>query len=206
MIREREHRVPERSLTFTNQRVWRGSKDRNRLAAGLSHAAGMAQQVIPQHCQPGHTGCPQPPSRESPQPWQAPDTGKRPLTDRRTDSRGRTLQEMKPVHHALLLPNDASLPEHVRRVRGCSLTLLLACRERTSRAGGEACTGTRAPRPPARTHCGPHPAVPAEGESTEPARKWSQCLITLCVQTDFYSEFVWFQLPANGSRYGVFSC
>lgn len=47
MIRAREHRVPEQSLTFTNHPVWRGGKDRSRLAAGLSHAAGMAQQVPP---------------------------------------------------------------------------------------------------------------------------------------------------------------
>lgn len=59
---------------------------------------------------------------------------------------------------------------------------------------------------PARTHHGSHPTVPADGESTKPARKPSQCLITLCIQTDFYSEFVWFQLPANGSHYGLFSC
>lgn len=51
MIREQEHRVSEQPLTFTNHQVWRGGKDRSRLAAGLSHAAGTAQQV-PQHCQP----------------------------------------------------------------------------------------------------------------------------------------------------------
>lgn len=51
MIREPEHRVPEQALTFTNHQVWRGRKDRSRLAAGLSHAAGTAQQV-PLHCQP----------------------------------------------------------------------------------------------------------------------------------------------------------
>lgn len=51
MIREQEHRVPEQSVTFTNHQVWRGRKDRSRLAAELSHAAGTAQQV-PLHCQP----------------------------------------------------------------------------------------------------------------------------------------------------------
>lgn len=64
MIREQECRVPERSLTFTNHRVWQGGKDRSRLAGGLSCAAGTAQQVLP-CCQPGHTGCPQPSSHKA---------------------------------------------------------------------------------------------------------------------------------------------
>lgn len=79
MIREQEHRVLERSLTFTNHQVWRGRKDRSRLAAGLSHTAGTAQQV-PWHCQPQHAACQQLPSHGAghgwepwygPQPWQA---------------------------------------------------------------------------------------------------------------------------------------
>lgn len=166
MIRERERRVSERSLTFTNHQVWRGSKDRSRLAAGLSRTAGTAQQVPP-CCQPRHAASHSPPAvgqgREQelgygPQSWQAPGTGKHLLTDRWTDSRGRMLQGMKPVHHAFLLPKDESLLKHVRGVRGCSLMLLLVHRERTSRAGGEACASTHTPQPPARTHRGPRPA------------------------------------------------
>lgn len=61
MIREWERRVPERSLTFTNHQVWWSGKDRSRLPAGLSHAAGMAQQVPP-GCQPGQAERLQPPS------------------------------------------------------------------------------------------------------------------------------------------------
>lgn len=177
MIREQEHRVPEQSLTFTNHRMWRGSKDGSRLAAGLSRTAGTAHQVPPCY-QPGHAGCLQPPSRGA---GQGAGAGVRTpalagtwhwegSADGWTD--GLQRQEMKPVHHASLLYKDAPLPEHVGGVRGHSLMLLLACREHTSRARGEVCTGTHAPWPPARTHRGPRPAVPADGESTEPARKW----------------------------------
>lgn len=62
MIREQEHRVPERSLTFTNHGVWWGGKDGSRLAAGLRHTAGTTQQV-PLRCQAGHAACLQPPGR-----------------------------------------------------------------------------------------------------------------------------------------------
>lgn len=192
--------MPERSLTFTNHGVWWGGKDGSRLAAGLSHPAGTTQQV-PLRCQPGHAACLQPPGRGAGQGagagvrtpalagtrhWEGSAEG---WTD------GQQRWEMKPACHASRLCKDAPSPEHVRGVRGCSLTLPLTCRERTSRAGGEVCAGAHAPQPPARMHRGPRPTMPADGESTKPARKWLQCLITLCVQP----EFVWFQLPANGS-------
>lgn len=160
MIREQEHWVPEQSLTFTNHRVWRGGKDRSRLAARLSHAAGTAQQV-PLHCQPRHAVCPQPPSRGAGQAArarvrppalvlvteQAPRTGKCPSTEEQTDSRGRTLQEMKPVHHTLLLAKDVSSSEQVTGVRGRSLMLLLACQQHVSRARREKHMSTHTPQP-----------------------------------------------------------
>lgn len=54
--------MPEQPLTFTNHRVWRGRKDRSRLAAGLSQAAGTAQQV-PSTASPSTQQCQQLPSR-----------------------------------------------------------------------------------------------------------------------------------------------
>lgn len=160
MIREQEHRVLEQSLTFTNHRVWQGRKDRSRLAARLSHTTRQAQQV-PQHCQPSTQSASSSPAvgqgrAASGSHGGVPSPGRHPGEGLLMD--GQRTGKMTPVHHISLLSKDTLLPEQVRGVCGCSLT----------------------PQPWARTHRGPcHAALP-DGESTEPARKWSQCLITLC--------------------------
>lgn len=187
----------ERSLTFTNHRAWWGSKDRNRLAAGSAVQQAQLKRS-PLHCQPRHTAMPR-----APQPWGRAGSRSWGTADGWREGQQRQASwKTKPSHHNLLLTKARACqrgpwplpytPSHLLRVHLQSWREGVCWHSHTMA--------------PAYVHHGPHFAALARGECSKPTWKWSQCLIILCARTDFYSEFVWFKLPANGSRSGVFSC